>query len=218
MEDIINNISSSFNNIEIKNTPISTYVKQNNIYPSEPLTNKHIDNQHNFHTHQNKEKQVGCSKNEFVRELKYILNIPKKLNTDNKIIIWMKQQVSLNNEQEETKQMGYEDKLEYMFDSINILNNIELYKLDCFIKFDNCHTIIKHINKKYNCNLSITLLRFHKYVIFGDNAFKKSIENEIKKKIKNKRKNDIQQSIIDVKTHIIKKNDREDRMKKRKMQ
>ena len=77
---------------------------------------------------------------------------------------------------------------------------------------------INKISLKYNCNLSITLLRFHKYVIFGDNAFKKSIENEIKKKIKNKRKNDIQQSIIDVKTHIIKKNDREDRMKKRKMQ
>lgn len=240
MNDIINNISSSLENIELNSKIFYTPIKQNNEQLKELLSHTTVNNNNSFNCdkftvtinqHNNKYNNkhdnilnIYSNKNEFVKDLRNTLNIPKKINTDTKIITWIKKEITLKNEIEEQKSMGKEDKLEYILQNIEIKFELELYKLDCINKFNYCDTLIKNINKNNNTNVSITLLRFYNYINLGEKEFIKLIYAEIKKnnkKMLKKRENEHENNILqmnELKIKIENKNDRKNRMIKRRKQ
>lgn len=248
MNDIINNISSSLENIELNSKIFSTSIKQNNEQLKELLshttvndnnsfnrnkftvtTNQHNNKYDNNNKYNNNNKydnilNIYSNKNEFARDLRNTMDIPKKINTDTKIITWIKKEITLKNEIEEQKSMGKEDKFVYILQNIEINYELELHKLDCIKKFNNCDTLIKNINKHNNINVSITLLRFYNYINFGEKEFIKLINAELKRKknkILKKRENEHENDILqmnELKIKIENKNDRKNRMIKRRKQ
>jgi hypothetical protein len=182
-------------------------------------------------------------KGEFVQELKLLLKIPRKLKTDGEIITWMeKQSKYLKKNNEKLISLEQENnKLECIFNTLcisttishNINNNLDMNvntntnvnldrcELDCFEKYNKFVNLIEQICQQNNAKLHPTLIRFYKYINFGEKVLTKTLNTEIKKKLKNKRQleqkneNNTENKIYDF-SYIVKQNaEREIRIKKR---